>query len=189
MPASAWASTSVRFFGAAGAPVGRSDYATSCSATGQFWVWCCASFCALLRKAYRTTAPVRPGGQGGAAHWRSGFHPPVRLQPERACALSCVRGQWGVLGSDALRLDYPGAAIGGRPVTLHGRHPARHGERQQWVDLRRRSTGRAVVRLDSTASVGFLARARSGSPGAPPTQSSGYWNRVCWFEKATRCCW
>lgn len=134
MPASAWASTSVRFFGSAGAPVGRSDYATSCSATGQFWVWCCASFCALLRKAYRNTAPVRPGGQGGAAHWRSGFHPPVRLQPERACALSCVRGQWGVLGSDALRLDYPGAAIGGRPVTLHGRHPARHGERQQWVD-------------------------------------------------------
>jgi hypothetical protein len=36
------------------------------------------------------------GRQGGPAHRRRGLYPPVRLQPERACALPRLRGRWGV---------------------------------------------------------------------------------------------
>lgn len=50
------------------------------------FVPCCASYCGSLRKACRPTAPVR----------RSGFHPPVRTEPERAvhfhvCVLSAAQ--------------------------------------------------------------------------------------------------
>jgi hypothetical protein len=34
--------------------------------------------------------------QGSSAYRRNRLHPPVRLQSERACALPCVRGRWGV---------------------------------------------------------------------------------------------
>ncbi len=30
------------------------------------------------------------GGPGRPAHWHNGFHPPLWLQPKRACALPCV---------------------------------------------------------------------------------------------------
>lgn len=49
------------------------------------------------------------GEQGGPAHWRGGLYPPVRLQPERACAFQgCV-----VVGMPG-PLDFPEAGIRGR---------------------------------------------------------------------------
>ena len=34
--------------------------------------------------------------QGGVAHWCGGLHSQIRIEPERACALPCLRGRWGV---------------------------------------------------------------------------------------------
>ena len=66
--------------------------ASLCNVTGRHSTWCCASFCALLRKPCKATAQ----GRKRWARQPRRFHPPIRRQPERASAFSCVRGRWGV---------------------------------------------------------------------------------------------
>ena len=72
-----------------------SGCAASCSEMGPRPTWCCASSCACAKPA-GSQPRCSPGGQGGAAHWRNRFHHPLRLQPERAYALSRARAQWSV---------------------------------------------------------------------------------------------